>query len=130
MLNIGIVGAENSHTAAIAKVINVEKRVRGVRVTHVWGETKAFAEKAAAAVEKAEAAAAAAEARLEAARRDPAAAVASKKVAAAKLEAERCARVHEQKRAAMHLELKESNERMHAVNAKLKKAELAKPTAR
>ena len=49
MLNIGIVGAENSHTAAIAKVINVEKRVRGVRVTHVWGETKAFAEKAAAA---------------------------------------------------------------------------------
>ena len=49
MLNIGIVGAENSHTAAIAKVLNVEKRVRGVRVTHVWGETKAFAEKAAAA---------------------------------------------------------------------------------
>ena len=29
MLNIGIVGAENSHTAAIAKVLNVEKRVRG-----------------------------------------------------------------------------------------------------
>ena len=51
MLNIGIVGAENSHTAAIAKVLNVEKRVRGVRVTHVWGETKAFAEKAAAAGE-------------------------------------------------------------------------------
>lgn len=48
MLNIGIVGAENSHTAAIAKVLNVEKRVRGVRVTHVWGETKAFAQKAAA----------------------------------------------------------------------------------
>ena len=51
MINIGIVGAENSHTAAIAKVLNVEKRVRGVRVTHVWGETKAFAEKAAAAGE-------------------------------------------------------------------------------
>ena len=49
MLNIGIVGAENSHTAAIAKVLNVEKRVRGVRVTHVWGETKAFAEAAAEA---------------------------------------------------------------------------------
>jgi hypothetical protein len=43
MLNIGIVGAENSHTAAIAKVLNVEKRVPGVRVTHVWGETAAFA---------------------------------------------------------------------------------------
>ena len=27
MLNIGIVGAENSHTAAIAKVLNVEKRL-------------------------------------------------------------------------------------------------------
>ena len=51
MLNIGIVGAENSHTAAIAKVLNVEKRVRGVRVTHVWGETKAFAEQAAASGE-------------------------------------------------------------------------------
>lgn len=51
MLNIGIVGAENSHTAAIAKVLNVEKRVKGVRVTHVWGETKAFATKAAAAGE-------------------------------------------------------------------------------
>ena len=51
MLNIGIVGAENSHTAAIAKVLNVEKRVRGVRVTHVWGETKAFAAAAAAAGE-------------------------------------------------------------------------------
>ena len=37
MLTIGIVGAENSHTAAIAKVLNVEKRVRGVRVTHVVG---------------------------------------------------------------------------------------------
>ena len=49
MLKIGIVGAENSHTAAIAKVINVEKRLRGVKVTHVWGETKAFARKAAAA---------------------------------------------------------------------------------
>ncbi len=49
MLNIGIVGAENSHTASIAKVLNVEKQVRGVRVTHVWGETPAFARAAAAA---------------------------------------------------------------------------------
>jgi len=49
MLNIGIVGAENSHTAAIAKVLNVEKRVPGVRVTHVWGETAAFAKAAAEA---------------------------------------------------------------------------------
>ena len=49
MLTIGIVGAENSHTAAIAKVLNVEKRVRGVRVTHVWGETAQYAQAAAAA---------------------------------------------------------------------------------
>ena len=44
---IGIVGAENSHTAAIGKLINVEKRIPGVKVTHVWGETKAMASKAA-----------------------------------------------------------------------------------
>ena len=49
MLNIGIVGAENSHTAAIAKVLNVEKKLPGVRVTHVWGETAAFARAAAEA---------------------------------------------------------------------------------
>ena len=49
MINIGIVGAENSHTAAIAKVLNVEKKVRGVRVTHVWGETAQYAQAAAAA---------------------------------------------------------------------------------
>ena len=44
---VGIVGAENSHTAAIGKLINVEKRIPGVKVTHVWGETKALARKAA-----------------------------------------------------------------------------------
>jgi len=44
---IGIVGAENSHTAAIGKLINVDKRIPGVKVTHVWGETKALARKAA-----------------------------------------------------------------------------------
>jgi len=49
VLNIGIVGAENSHTAAIAKVLNVEKRVGGVQVTHVWGETAQYAQAAAAA---------------------------------------------------------------------------------
>lgn len=48
-MRIGIVGAENSHTVAIAKVVNVEKRIRGAQVTHVWGETRAFALKAAEA---------------------------------------------------------------------------------
>ena len=47
MLKIGMVGAENSHTAAITKVLNVEKRVRGVRAACVWGETLAFARQAA-----------------------------------------------------------------------------------
>ncbi|MFA6111052.1 MAG: Gfo/Idh/MocA family oxidoreductase [Candidatus Latescibacterota bacterium] len=49
MINIGIVGAENSHTVAIAKVLNADKRVPGFRVTHVWGETRDFARKAAEA---------------------------------------------------------------------------------
>lgn len=47
MLRIGIVGAENSHTVGIAKVLNLEGQVRGARVTHVWGETRAFARSAA-----------------------------------------------------------------------------------
>ncbi|NKB72190.1 MAG: hypothetical protein GKR89_34360 [Candidatus Latescibacteria bacterium] len=46
-MNIGIVGAENSHTAAIAKVINIDKKVRGAKVTHVWGESAKFAREAA-----------------------------------------------------------------------------------
>ncbi|MBI2506027.1 MAG: Gfo/Idh/MocA family oxidoreductase [Candidatus Latescibacteria bacterium] len=48
-MKIGIIGAENSHTAAIAKVVNVDKRIRGAQVTQVWGETRAFALKAAEA---------------------------------------------------------------------------------
>lgn len=47
MIRIGIVGAENSHTAAIARVLNVDRRVPGARVTHVWGETAAYARAAA-----------------------------------------------------------------------------------
>ena len=43
MINIGIVGAENSHTVAIAKTLNIEKRVPGFRVTSVWGEAARYA---------------------------------------------------------------------------------------
>ena len=39
MPTIGIVGAENSHTVAIAKTINIDQLVSGFSVTHVWGET-------------------------------------------------------------------------------------------
>lgn len=49
MIRVGIVGAENSHTVHIAKVLNVAKAVSGLRVTHVWGETSEFAEAAAKA---------------------------------------------------------------------------------
>lgn len=48
-MKIGIIGAENSHTIAIARVVNIEKRLRGVEVTHVWGETSALARQAAEA---------------------------------------------------------------------------------
>ena len=47
MINIGIVGAENSHTVAIAKTLNIEKRVPGVRVVSVWGESRKYARDAA-----------------------------------------------------------------------------------
>lgn len=49
MLVIGIIGAENSHTAAIAKTINVNKSVKGFRVDYVWGETADYAKAAAEA---------------------------------------------------------------------------------
>jgi len=49
MIRIGIVGAENSHTVAIAKTINVQKLVPGFRVVSVWGETSKLAREAAEA---------------------------------------------------------------------------------
>jgi len=44
---IGIIGAENSHAAHIAKTINVEKKVEGFSVDYIWGETEEFAAKTA-----------------------------------------------------------------------------------
>lgn len=46
-MKIGIIGAENSHTAAIAKIINVEKLIKGFSVDYVWGEKDKFAQAAA-----------------------------------------------------------------------------------
>ena len=46
-MRIGIVGAENSHTAAVARTLNIEKACGKARVVAVWGETKAYAEAAA-----------------------------------------------------------------------------------
>ena len=50
MLRIGIIGAENSHTAAIGKLCNVEKIV-DARVVALWGETPEFAKAAADAAQ-------------------------------------------------------------------------------
>jgi len=46
-MNIGIIGSENSHAAAVAKLINVEKGIPGFKVTHIWGEKDEFAAKTA-----------------------------------------------------------------------------------
>jgi predicted dehydrogenase len=46
-IRIGIIGAENSHTAALASLFNVEKKFPGIEVQYVWGETDEFAKNAA-----------------------------------------------------------------------------------
>jgi len=48
-IRIGIIGAENSHTAGFGKMFNIDKKFPGVEVTHLWGETDEFARKAAEA---------------------------------------------------------------------------------
>lgn len=40
---IGIIGAENSHTAGFGKMFNIEKKFPGAEVKYVWGETDEFA---------------------------------------------------------------------------------------
>jgi predicted dehydrogenase len=47
MIRVGIVGAENSHTVQISKVLNIEKKLPGVRVVSVWGEAARYAKDAA-----------------------------------------------------------------------------------
>ena len=47
-MNIGIVGAE-THTGHLCNILNVERRIRGVRVTHVCGRTAAVGRAAARA---------------------------------------------------------------------------------
>ena len=45
-LRIGIIGAENSHTAGFGKLFNIDKKFPGAEVKYVWGETDAFAKSA------------------------------------------------------------------------------------
>lgn len=46
-MRIGIIGAENSHTVAIATILNVKKKLKGCSVEYLWGETDALASQAA-----------------------------------------------------------------------------------
>ena len=46
-MNIGIIGAENSHAGQVAKLINVDKGIKGFAVTHLWGEKPEFSAKTA-----------------------------------------------------------------------------------
>jgi hypothetical protein len=45
-IRIGIIGAENSHTAGFGKMFNIDKKFPGAVVKYVWGETDEFAKKA------------------------------------------------------------------------------------
>ncbi|WP_020529616.1 Gfo/Idh/MocA family protein [Flexithrix dorotheae] len=45
-IQIGIIGAENSHTRGFGKMFNIDKKFPGVEVKYVWGETEAFAKDA------------------------------------------------------------------------------------
>ncbi|MCG6186732.1 Gfo/Idh/MocA family oxidoreductase [Maribellus maritimus] len=45
-LVIGIIGAENSHTAGFGKLFNIDKKFPGAEVKYVWGETDEFAKAA------------------------------------------------------------------------------------
>lgn len=47
-MNIGVVGAE-THTAQLCEIVNLQRRIRGVRVSHVCGRTLSVARAAAAA---------------------------------------------------------------------------------
>ncbi len=45
-IRIGIIGAENSHTAGFGKLFNIDKKFPGVEVSYVWGEKEAYAKDA------------------------------------------------------------------------------------
>lgn len=50
-MRIGIVGAENTHSAAIGRTLNIDRALGEARVVALWGETRALAEEVAHATE-------------------------------------------------------------------------------
>jgi len=42
-MNLGLIGAESYHARAFGEICNVFRLIRGVRITHVWGETDELA---------------------------------------------------------------------------------------
>ena len=42
-MKLALIGAESYHARAFGEIFNVFRLVRGVRVTHIWGETEEFA---------------------------------------------------------------------------------------
>ncbi len=48
-ITVGVIGAENSHTAGFGKLFNIDKKFPGVELKYVWGESDEFAR---AAMEK------------------------------------------------------------------------------
>jgi predicted dehydrogenase len=46
-LQIGIIGAENSHTVGFGRMFNIDRKFPSAEVKYVWGETDAFASRAA-----------------------------------------------------------------------------------
>ncbi len=48
-ITVGVIGAENSHTAGFGRLFNIDKKFPGVELKYVWGETDEFAK---AAMEK------------------------------------------------------------------------------
>jgi hypothetical protein len=51
-IRVGIIGAENSHTATYAKLFNIDKKFPGVELTHVWAESWVKPEEIAKVMEK------------------------------------------------------------------------------
>lgn len=46
-MKVGLIGAENSHATYISQAVNVEKKIKGMTIDYLWGETDADAKRVA-----------------------------------------------------------------------------------